>query len=116
MPKPRGQVFGVWERQAWSSFGLFLSEGSATRPGRRGEAKKRPCPVAWRPFHVLTPILQELGWGTLRGVLLSRGIPRGCVAQHTVHKEEEEEEGGRGGRRVMQDAPGGGVDGGGRVG
>lgn len=111
MPKPRGQVFGVWERQAWSSFGLFLSEGPATRPGRRGEAKKRPRPVAWRPFHVLTPILQELGWGTLRGVLLSRGIPRGCVAQHTVHEEEEDEEeeqeGGRGGRRVMQDAPGG---------
>lgn len=52
------------------------------RQARRSE--EETLPVAWRPFHVLTPILQAL-----RGVLLSRGIPRGCVAQHTVHEEEE---------------------------
>lgn len=68
--------------------GLLPSRVEARRARRREETR----PVAWRPFHVLTPILQVLGWGTLRGVLLSRGIPRGCVAQHTVHKEEEEEE------------------------
>lgn len=45
--------------------------------------------VAWRPFHVLIPILQALGWETLRGVLLSRGISKGCVAQHIFHEEEE---------------------------
>lgn len=64
-------------------------------------------PVAWRPFHVLTPILHALGWGPLRGVLLSRGMPRGCVAQHTVHKEEEElgrEEGNA--RRTKADGKG----------
>lgn len=55
---------------------------------RRSEEECHP--VAWRPFHALTPILQALGWGTLRGVLLSRGIPRGCGAQHTIHEEEEE--------------------------
>lgn len=60
-----------------------------SRPSRREEAET--LPVAWRPFHVLKPILQALGWGALRGVLLSRCIPRGCVAQHTVHEEEEEE-------------------------
>lgn len=56
---------------------------------RGGEEKTRP--VAWWPFHVLTPILQALGWGALSGVLLSRGIPRGWVAQHTVHKRVKEE-------------------------
>ena len=78
------------------------------RQARRSEEdeEEETHPVAWRPFHVLTPILQALGWGTLRGVLLSRGIPRGCVAQHTIHEEEEEEVGREGGRRVMQDAPG----------
>lgn len=64
--------------------------------------------VAWRPFHVLTPILQALGWGALRGVLLSMGILRGCVAQHTIHKEEVGRKEGRGcnARRTRADGRG----------
>lgn len=66
---------------------------SARVKARQARRSEEEChPVAWRPFHVLTPILQALGWGTLRGVLLSRGIPRGCGAQHTIHEEEKEEE------------------------
>lgn len=57
-------------------------------------------------FHVLTTILQALGWGTFRALLLSRGIPRGCwgTAPHPRGG------GGRGRgerKKIMQDAPGG---------
>lgn len=47
------------------------------------EEYHRPGP--WWTFHVLTPILHALGWGTLWGVLLSRGIPRGCQGA-TTHR------------------------------
>lgn len=83
--------FWVWERQGLEqvrAFSVLGSEIKAQQVWRR--AGEETFPVAWRPFHVLTPILQALGWGTLRGVLPSRGIPRGCVAQHTIHEEEEE--------------------------
>lgn len=70
---------------------------------RKGEEEYRPGP--WWTFHVLTPILHALGWGTLRGVLLSRGNPRGCGAQHTVHEEEEEKVGNEG-RKVTEAASG----------
>lgn len=79
-----------------------------TRAGFRFRRDFSGCPNArFREssglFHVLTTILQALGWGTLRVVLLSRGIPRGCW--DTAHHPRG---GGRGGRRkIMQDAPGG---------
>lgn len=75
--------------------------GPVSRPGRRRRIGEETLPVAWRPFQVLKPILQALGWGALRGVLLSRCIPWGCVAHHPPGG------GGRKGeRKVMQDAPG----------
>ncbi len=93
----------MWKDKLGAVSGSFCPSRVEAWQARR--SKEETHPVAWRPVHVLTPILQALGWGALRGVLLSRGIPRGCVAQHTVH-EEEEEVGRKGGRRVMQDAPG----------
>lgn len=80
-----------WERPAFQA----LTVPSAC-------VKARQVRKSWKNaifFHVLAPILQAFGWGTLRGVLLSRGIPRGCGAHHTTHEEEV-------GRKVMQDAPG----------
>lgn len=75
--------------------GFRVSQHSGLRRGkqaRRSEDEILPA-AAWRPFHVLTPILQVLvGWGALWGVLPSRGIPRGCVA--TAHHPQI---GGRGG-------------------
>lgn len=97
MPQMRAG-FGFWRDR----LGAFLGSccPSARVKARQARRSEEEChPVAWRPFHVLTPILQALGWGTLRGVLLSRGIPRGCGAQHTIQEEEEEEEvGSEGGR------------------
>lgn len=58
-------------------------------------------------FHVLTTTLQALWWGTLRALLLSRGIPRGCW-WGTPHHPRGGGRAGRGGRKkIMQDAPGG---------
>lgn len=84
--------------------GLYCPGASINaRQLRKGEEEYRPGP--WWTFHVLTPILHALGWGTLRGVLLSRGNPRGCGAQHTIHEEEEEEEEvGNEGRKVTEAA------------
>lgn len=102
---PVGAGFGFGRDRLGAVSGSYCPKTrvEARQTRRSGE---ETLPVAWRPFHVLKPILQALGWGAFRGVLLSRCIPRGCVAQHTVHEEEEEVVGREGGRRVMQDAPG----------
>lgn len=61
------------------------------------DGTEKVLPAVWRPFHALTPILQAVGCGARREVLLSKGIPRGCVAPHAIHIEEDEEEGREGG-------------------
>lgn len=75
--------------------------------------EQKVLPAVWRPFYALTPILQAVGCGARREVLLSRGIPRGCVAPQTIHEEEDKEEGkqgregGRGQRKTHHGGRGG---------
>lgn len=81
-------------------FEFFIRDGDLDRTTRagfrfRGDARHRETSVF---SHVLTTILQALGWGTLRAVLLSRGIPRGCWGHSTPSTRRRRRRGIKGGR------------------
>lgn len=81
--------------------------GPVRKPGRQraGESMRRTFLWPAECFRLAPATLQALGWGALRGVLRSRGIPMDCWTQHTIQERGRDKGNARRNRRG-----GGGVD------
>lgn len=105
--------FWVWERQAWSSFGLLLSEGPCRDPV--GEEKRRRGPsCCLESFSCSYTHFTGVGMGDLEGSPAFQGHPQGLCG--TAHRPRGGGDGRGGEGREAGNARRTGVDGRGRLG